>query len=52
MLQKSKKGNLLTENVVFIILNLAFLECSSVFIYIQSSSTHYSEQATAKEIAI
>ncbi len=52
MLQKSKKGNLLTENVVFIILNLAFFGMLVGFIYIQSSSTHLSEQATAKEIAL
>ncbi len=51
MLQKSKKGNLLTENVIFIILNLIFFGMLVGYLYIQSSSTHLEEQATAKEIA-
>jgi len=52
MLQKFKKGNLLTENLVFILLNLAFFGMLVGFIYLQSSSTHLQEQGTAKQIAL
>ena len=52
MLQKYKRGNLLTENVVFIMLNLIFFGMLVGFIYLQSSSVHLQEQGTAKQIAL
>lgn len=47
-----KKGNILMENVIFIILNLVFLSMLLLFIYLKSSPTSSIEQVTAKQIAL
>jgi hypothetical protein len=49
---KSKKANLLTENLVFIILNVSFFVILLVFVYIQSSSIHLDEERIAKQITL
>ena len=48
----NRKGNILTENVIFVVLNLAFLSILLLFVYIQSSPTHLMEESTAKQIAL
>ncbi len=47
-----KKGSILTENVIFIILNLAFLAILLLFVFLKSSPTHVLEETTAKQIAL
>ena len=49
---KSKKANILTENVIFIILNIVFFSIMLLFIYLQSSNVHLDEQEIAKKIAL
>ena len=49
---KNKRGNILTENVIFIILNLVFFASMVGFLYIQSSDVHLVEEVTAKKIAL
>lgn len=49
---KNKKANILTENVIFIILNLVFFSVMILFIYLQSSSVHINEEEVAKQIAL
>jgi len=49
---KNKKGNILTENIVFILLTLIFISMLFTFITNMSSSTHLIEEATAKELAL
>ena len=48
----NKKANILTENLIFIILNLVFFASMVGFIYLQSSSIHLTEESTAKKIAL
>jgi cell division protein FtsL len=44
-----KKGSeLLSENVIFIILNVVFISIIILFVYLQSSSIHLMEEETAK----
>lgn len=48
-----KKGSeLLSENVIFVILNVIFLSVIILFVYLQSSSVHLMEEETAKQIAL
>jgi len=49
---KNKKGNFLTENVVFIILNSLFLILVALFIFKQGSGAVLLEQSYAKNIAL
>jgi len=49
---KNKKANILTENVIFIILNIVFFSVMILFIHVQSSSIHLMEEETAKQIAL
>jgi hypothetical protein len=48
----SKKANILTENVIFIILNIIFFAMLLVFIYLNLSSTSLLAQKTSKKIAL
>ncbi|MDD5191842.1 MAG: hypothetical protein PHH54_04170 [Candidatus Nanoarchaeia archaeon] len=52
MLRKNKKAELLQENVIFIVLNVAFFSIMILFLYLQSSSIHIKEEETAKQIAL
>jgi len=49
---KSKKANLLTENVVFIIITILFISMLFVFVTRASSKTILVEEAYAKKIAL
>lgn len=48
----SKKGELLVENVIFIILNLAFLSIVVLFVVQQSSSVSELEEVYSKKAAL
>jgi len=47
-----KKGNILTENFIFIILNLTFLAIMIIFIFLRMNSDAASEEMWAKQIAL
>lgn len=52
-LPKNKKGdNLLTENMIFIILNLVFLVILILFIYLKMDDPSVFEEKYSKEIAL
>ncbi len=48
----NKKAEILHEHVIFIILNVVFFSIMLLFIYIQGSSVHLTEEETAKQIAL
>lgn len=48
----NKRGNILTENVIFIILTLVFLSILLIFVYIQSSPVSLMQQKLAKQTAL
>ena len=52
MKKKNSRGEMLVENVVFIILNLVFLSILIVFLTSQSSNGKVLEEVYAKEIAL
>jgi len=47
-----KKGQILQENIIFIVLNVTFFSVMILFIYLQGSSVHLKEEETAKQIAL
>jgi len=47
-----KRGNLLTENIIFIILNLVFVTILVLFIFSRMSNENNLEQKYAKQIAL
>jgi len=49
---KKKRGELLVENIIFIVLNVAFLSILVVFLLNQSSSEVLLEDAYSKNIAL
>ena len=49
---RNKKGQILQENVIFIVLNVAFFSIIILFLYMQGSSVHLKEEETAKQIAL
>jgi hypothetical protein len=49
---KNKKAELLTENVIFIILNLVFFSILATFIFIKTNDSALLEEAYAKKIAL
>jgi len=49
---KNKKAEILTENIVFIVLNVTFFSVMILFVYLQGSSVHLKEEETAKQIAL
>jgi len=49
---RNKKANILTETVIFIVLNVVFFSVMILFIYMQSSSVHLEEERVAKQIAL
>ena len=51
-LKKQKKGNILTENIIFIILNLAFLSILIVFLFTKVGGAAVLEEKYAKQIAL
>ncbi|MDP3026934.1 MAG: hypothetical protein Q8N63_04445 [Nanoarchaeota archaeon] len=48
----NKKADILHEHVIFIVLNVVFFSIMLLFIYIQGSSVHLTEEETAKQIAL
>jgi len=47
-----KRGNILTENIIFIILNLVFLGILILFVFSKSGSAAVLEEKYAKQIAL
>ena len=52
MILRKKRGNILTENIVFIILNLAFLTILVLFLFSKMGSVAVLEEKYAKQIAL
>lgn len=52
LVPRGKKGNLLTENVIFIILNILFLSILIVFLFSKANSAAVLEEKYAKEVAL
>ena len=52
MILNNKKGNILTENLVFIILNVIFLTILFVFLFRQGEGAVILEESYAKQIAL
>lgn len=49
---KNKQGKILLENVIFIVLNLAFITILALFLFKQGSGAIILEQSYAKNIAL
>lgn len=50
--RKNKKGNILTENIIFIVLNLAFITILLLFLFSKIGSAAVLEEKYAKQIAL
>ena len=48
----NKKGNILTENIIFIILNLVFLSILIIFLFSKMGAAAVLEEKYAKQIAL
>ena len=48
----NKKGNILTQNIIFIILNLVFLSIMIIFLFSKMGSAAILEEKYAKQIAL
>jgi len=51
-MKKNKKGNILTENIIFIVLNLVFLSILVLFLFTKMGSSAVLEEKYAKQIAL
>ena len=49
---KNKRGNILTENIIFIILNLVFLSILILFVFSKTGGGAVLEEKYAKQIAL
>lgn len=49
---KSKKGNILTENIIFIVLNLVFITILLLFLFSKTGGGSILEEKYAKQIAL
>ena len=47
-----EKGNILTENIIFIVLNLAFIAILLIFLFSKTESASVLEEKYAKQIAL
>lgn len=47
-----KRGNILTENIIFVVLNVAFLVILALFLFSKTSDTGVLEEKYAKQIAL
>lgn len=47
-----KRGNILTENLIFLILNLVFLVILILFVFVKMDSAFLLEESYAKQIAL
>lgn len=52
ILKKKKRGNILTENIIFIVLNLVFITILLLFLFIKTGSAAVLEEKYAKQIAL
>ena len=52
MLSKNKKGNILTENIIFIVLNVIFITILVLFLFTRAGSAAIYEERYAKQIAL
>lgn len=50
--KRGKAGNILTENVIFIILNLVFVSIIILFIFLRMNDSAILEEVYAKQIAL
>ena len=48
----NKKGDLLHENIIFIVLNVVFFVMMMLFIQLQGSAIHIAEEETAKQVVL
>lgn len=51
-MMKNKKANIITENIIFIILNLIFLSILVLFVFSKAGSAAVLEEKYAKQIAL
>ena len=49
---KKKRGNILTENIIFIVLNLVFITILLLFLFSKAGSATILEEKYAKQIAL
>lgn len=49
---KNKKGNILTENIIFIVLNITFIALLMIFLFAKTGSDAVLEEKYAKQIAL
>ena len=49
---KNKRGNILLENIIFIILNVLFITILVIFLFTKTGSVAVLEEKYAKEIAL
>ena len=52
ILPNSNKGNILTQNIIFIILNLVFLSILIIFVFSKTGTAAILEEKYAKQIAL
>ncbi|MDP2628748.1 MAG: hypothetical protein Q8P15_02535 [Nanoarchaeota archaeon] len=52
LLRKNKRGNILTENIIFIVLNLAFITILLLFLFSRTGDASVLEEKYAKQIAL
>ncbi len=52
MRKTGKRGNILTENIIFIVLNLAFITILLIFLFSKTESESVLEEKYAKQIAL
>jgi len=52
MIKRGKKANILTENIIFIVLNLVFLTILILFLFSKMSDVSSLEEKYAKQIAL
>jgi hypothetical protein len=52
MIKMNKKGNILTENIIFIVLNLVFITILFIFLFSKTGAAAILEEKYAKQIAL
>jgi uncharacterized protein (UPF0333 family) len=52
MIKKRNRGNILTENIIFIVLNLVFLSILLIFLFTKTGAAAVLEEKYAKQIAL
>jgi len=52
MIKRGKRGNILTENIIFIVLNLAFITILLLFLFSKTESASVLEERYAKQIVL